>query len=362
MLRAISVLLVGVSVALQAQTTDTTIRAPEDSVIQRARQLVNEGRAADGRRLIDSLLKVAPEGERYAEALYWRAALATTASDAERDYRRLLIEAPLSARAEDALLQLAQLEQARGDRQEATEHLQRFMLTYARNPERPRVAIWLVRLLFEQVGGPGAGPLQLTRACEALRSGRDEIPAENAELRNQLEFYAPRCTGEVAVVTPPTPTDSQPAPPPAVATRPAPKPARDSTRREPVAARPSVTKGATKTAAKTPTKTSPAKSPVTKAPTAKTSTAKTPPAKTPAKAPTEFFSVQIAAYDSAEPATRLMKLLVSRGIDARVDGKARPFRVRVGKYATRAQATKAAATLKSQGHGGFVTLVKAGSD
>jgi len=32
--------------------------------------------------------------------------------------------------------------------------------------------------------------------------------------------------------------------------------------------------------------------------------------------------------------------------------------VRVGKYATRAEAVKAAATLKSQGIGGFVTLVK----
>jgi hypothetical protein len=32
--------------------------------------------------------------------------------------------------------------------------------------------------------------------------------------------------------------------------------------------------------------------------------------------------------------------------------------VRVGKYATRADAVKAAATLKSQGHNGFITLVK----
>ena len=49
---------------------------------------------------------------------------------------------------------------------------------------------------------------------------------------------------------------------------------------------------------------------------------------------------------------------VVRGIQARVDGKTRPYRVRVGKYGTRAEAVKAAATLKSQGIGGFVTLVK----
>lgn len=287
MRRAVPILIFVCSVALPAQS-DTTARPPEDSVILRAKQLAEDGRPADGRRLIDSVLKVTPpESERYAEALYWRGAIATTAADAERDYRRLLIESPLSARAEDALLQLAQLEQARGDRHGATDHLQRFMISYAQSPARPRVAIWMVRLLFEQ------GPQQAARACEALRSGRDEIPADNAELRNQLEFYAPRCaTGEVAA--PPPASDSQPPHRPA-----------------------------------------------------------------PAKA-TAFYSVQVAAYDSPEPATRLVRVLVARGIEARVDGKARPFRVRVGKYTTRAAAVRAAATLKAQGYAGFVTLVKAG--
>lgn len=278
--------------ALRAQVTDTTTRPPQDSVIQRARELVADGRTADGRRLIDSVLNVTPpDSDLYAEALYWRGALATTAADAERDYRRLLVEAPLSTRAEDALLQLAQLEQARGDRYGATEHLQRFMLSYANHPARPRVAVWLVRLLFEQ------GPQQVARACEALRTGREEIPADNAELRNQLEFYAPRCSA-AEIAAQPVP-DSQPPPSPAPAPR-------------------------------------------------------TPPR---AKSASAFYSVQVAAYDSPEPAIRMVRLLESRGIEARVDGRVRPFRVRVGRYATRAEAAKAAAALKAQGMGGFVTLV-----
>jgi cell division septation protein DedD len=314
MIRAAPVLLLLFSVTLSAQTD--TLRPPEDSVILRAKQLAEDGRPAEGRRLIDSVLKVTPpESERYAEVLYWRGALAPTAADAERDYRRLLIESPLSARAEDAFLQLAQLEQARGDRHGATDHLQRFMLSYARSPARPRVAIWLVRLLFEQ------GPQQAARACEALRSGREEIPADNAELRNQLEFYAPRCPTAAAAASPP-PSDTQPAPRLAPA-EPEPSPMRDTARRETSAARPSTAR------------------PVAR-PTA-----------------TAFYSVQVAAYDAPEPATRLARLLVSRGIEARVDGKVRPFRVRVGKYTTRAAAVKAAATLKSQGYPGFVTLVKA---
>src|SRR5438552_10585927 len=79
-----------------------TIAGPRDSALVRARQLVLSGRDADGRKVIDSILKVAsPDSAIYGEALYWRAALAPTAADAERDYRRLLIETPLSPRAED---------------------------------------------------------------------------------------------------------------------------------------------------------------------------------------------------------------------------------------------------------------------
>jgi cell division protein FtsN len=68
--------------------------------------------------------------------------------------------------------------------------------------------------------------------------------------------------------------------------------------------------------------------------------------------------VQIAAYDSEEAAQRVVRILVERGLDARVDGTARPFRVRIGRYETRAEAVKAQQTLKSQGHPGFVTVVQ----
>jgi len=295
-------LLLALPALVSAQTRDTTARTPADSVIQRARKLGTEGREGDGRRLIDSLLKVAtPDSAIYAEALYARASLATTAVDAERDYRRLLIEVPLSPRAEDALLQLAQLLQARGDRRGASDHLQRFMLTYANSPARPRVALSLVRLLFEQ------GPQQQARACEALRMGRESIPSESLELRNQLEFYAPRCLMPVAEASPPPlPADSAAVPP------------------------------ATPLPGSTPAVT---------------------PAAAPA-APTSFYSVQIAAYNSREPAVSLANTLVERGLEARVDGTVPPFRVRIGKFPTRAEAAKAATSLKAQGHNGFITLVK----
>jgi cell division protein FtsN len=67
--------------------------------------------------------------------------------------------------------------------------------------------------------------------------------------------------------------------------------------------------------------------------------------------------VQIAAYDSKEAAARVAKLLVDQGLQARVDGETQPFRVRIGRYATRAEAVRAQQTLKAQGHPGFVAVV-----
>lgn len=316
MTRTIAILFFLCCANARAQTSDS-LRAPRDSVLQRARQLVQDGRDADGRKLIDSLLKeTTPDSPIYAEALYWRAALAATAADAERDYRRLLIDAPLSPRGEDALLQLAQLEQARGDRRSAADHLQRFLLTYGKSAARPRVALSLVRLLFDM------GPQQQARACEALRMGREAIPVENAELRNQLDFYAPRCMGEIAVAVAPSADTASPAADPAT----------DTTRRaEPL--------------------------PIAKSERADKAQKEEKPARVEKNEPTSYYSVQVAAYDSVEPAKRMVKSLSARGLEARVDGTARPFRVRIGKYGTRAAAVKSAQSLKAQGHPGFVTLV-----
>lgn len=303
---ALLLMCIAASVA-EAQQSDGT-RATSDSAIARARRMADAGDDVGARRVVDSLFRItSPDSAAYAEVLYWRAALAPAAVDAERDYRRLLVEAPLSARAEDAMLQLATLEQARGDRRSASDHLQRFLLSYPKNPERPRAAVTLVRLLFDQG--------QVARGCEALRTGREAVPAENAELRNQLEFYAPRCVSFETVAA-----DSSAA---------------DSTKSDTVAA---------PVAAPAPRRAAPPK-PATAPPST-------------ARSQSSYYSVQVAAYDSPEPAVRMARLLLNRGLEARVDGKARPFRVRVGKYATRAEAVKAEATLKSQGISGFVALVR----
>src|SRR5215471_6399686 len=152
-----------------------------DSVFARARQLVAGGNGAAGRVLVDSMLTVATPGSpAYAEALYWRATLAATSADAEGDFRRVIVEYPLSSRSGDALLQLAQLEVARGDRASAITHLQRFLLENPQSSDRPRTALLLVRLSFEQNDPQGA--------CVFLARVLNEVPDSDVELRNQLSY------------------------------------------------------------------------------------------------------------------------------------------------------------------------------
>jgi hypothetical protein len=66
---------------------------------------------------------------------------------------------------------------------------------------------------------------------------------------------------------------------------------------------------------------------------------------TPAPRRTGAFTVQIAAYDTKAAAQKLAKSLVSQGLDARVVGTSKPFRVRVGRYATRSEAEDASARI-----------------
>jgi cell division protein FtsN len=72
-------------------------------------------------------------------------------------------------------------------------------------------------------------------------------------------------------------------------------------------------------------------------------------------APAKRFTVQVAAYQTREAADQLINRLSARGITARVIGSSAPYRVRIGHYATDADATAAARELKGKGIEGFVT-------
>lgn len=177
--------LAAAAIVLAASATTARGQTP-DAAFNRARQLVVNGNGAAGRLVIDSIISAtSPDSPVYGDALYWRAALAATNTDAEQDYRRLLVEYPLSSHTGDAQFALAQLENARGDKASAVTHLGQFLADNPGRSERPRATLLYVRLLLEMN--------QLPRGCTALRQTISEIPDSLVETRNQLEFYLPRC-------------------------------------------------------------------------------------------------------------------------------------------------------------------------
>lgn len=298
-----------------------------DSIYARAKQLVVNGNGAAGRVLVDSMMAAAaPNTPAYADALYWRASLSTSIRDAERDLRTIIVEYPLSPRSSDALLQLGQLEAAGGDRAAAAAHLDRFLAENPNSPEQGRAGLLLVRVSFEANDAK--------RGCIGLARALNAVPADAVELRNQLQYYSPRCVG-VDTTNAPKAAPAPAAPAKGAKTKTA---ATKSTSAKPSA--PDTTRGKTKAK---PTKTSKTTKPGPDTAVAADGGASAP--ETDVKNP---FTLQVAAYTSRTDASALVAKLKKRSIDARVDPAGKLFRVRIGHYATHDAAAAAAAALKAR--------------
>jgi cell division septation protein DedD len=118
------------------------------------------------------------------------------------------------------------------------------------------------------------------RACALLNAARASVDANDVELKNQITYLHASCMS----VAPPThPSDSTAI--------------RDTTGR--------------------------------------------PPSRTAATSAKGQFAIQVAAYNTQREATSMARQLQRRGLPARVFGAKAPFRVRVGRYATREEAQRA---------------------
>lgn len=322
---------------LNAQET-----AVVNPVYRRAQTLVNDGNATAGRALVDSMVNAAAPGSNdHAEAVYWRAVLAGTAADAEMDYRRIVVDYPRSPRVEDALIRLAQLEIARANFDGAIRHLNLLMTDYPLSTSRPRAGYWMARALFDKNDVRGG--------CVATADALSRTSEDDAELRNQINYLNQRCAGvdltapaPVAAVVPAAPVTATNSRDTVIKVAPAPvlpeKTARDSVKSQ----RP----------VDTPT-------PVTKPIPVEPSRIEEPltvkrPVEKPKPAAGTVYSVQIAAYNMKSQASAMVAKLKKRGYEARVDGTAAPFRVRIGKYATQAQARAVQRSLKAKQITGFV--------
>ena len=183
--RSVCCALVAVGFMSSAATAQTSVSA-EDSAFLRAQRLVAAGQGDQGRAIVAQRLASAPPGSaRYAQALYWRAALAITAADAERDLRRVVVEFPLSPWTDDALMRLAQLELARGERLSALLHLERIALEHPSSATHARASYTAGRLLLDMN--------ELARGCAKLTEADANAGASDAGLRDQIARLRERC-------------------------------------------------------------------------------------------------------------------------------------------------------------------------
>ena len=368
--------------------------ARDSALYLRAQQMVANGDAVAGRKLADSVAAAAPVGSpAFAEGLYWRATLADNARESEYDYRRIIVDYPLSGRVADALLRIGQLESARGENAAALQHFQRLVLEHPESPLHADGSYWMARMYFDANDA--------TRACTANADALASVPASNVELKNRIAFQQQRCRGVALAVNPaPAPvttptkraavaeaseaatarTEAKVAPKvavPATAATVADRRDRDSV--APARANAGEEAGANPVS-RAPTReeveralASAKQSEIAKAAMARTereraaSAAKQVAERAPARpdatpsprveesgAGSGRYAVQVAAFRTRAPATQLVAKLRGRGYNAYVDGTRAPYRVRIGHYPTNADAVSALTRLKARKIDGFV--------
>ena len=345
---------------------------PTDPVFVRAQTLVSDGNGAAGRALIDSVIKAtSPSARLYPEALFWRASLASNAADAESDYKHIVVDYPLAPQAEDALLRLAQLELARGDREGALIHLQKIPRDYPRSRSLARASYWTARVLFEKNDIP--------KACAANANALAQAGESEIELRNQIQYQGQRCPPPAAVASAPLPSGNAPpvnsaasvtasSTPNTVASQPAVSPSNTVAPVSPaVSAKVAVADTVSTSVSIAPGTIGPNQRPKPPAQANDTKPSIVDPTKSPANAgekspakastsisPSSGYSVQVAAYGSKSEADKLVSTLTKRGYQARVDGNVAPFRVRIGRYATNREAEVALGKIKANYKDAFV--------
>lgn len=337
----VGVALIFVGSNLSAQTS----ARPIDPVFTRAQALVSDGNGAAGRALIDSMIAATPpSAPLYPQALFWRASLAASAADAESDYKHIVVDYPLTAQAPDALLRLAQLELARGDRDAALSHLQRIPRDYPNSRSLARANYWIARVFFEKN--------DLVNGCAANANALARLDSTEIELRNQIQYQGQRCPAPGAAVAAQSqaPAQSQPVSQPPRAVAPS-----DSARVEKPASTEAKPSADTKAVgAETKAKAADAETKTIAADTKTIAEAKQPTPPAEAKVAKAEYSVQVAAYKTRGDADKLTENLKNRGYEARVDVSPDWFRVRVGRYASEHAAESKLHEMKAKQLAGFV--------
>ena len=177
--------------------------AQQDPRLIEAVRVAREGLPDSARALTARLLaEVQRTDALYPELLYTIALVASTEQDRRLYLRRVVVEHANSPWADNALLQLAQLDYAAGNPEATQRQVNQLLSDYPGSEVTAEAALWGARAAFDR-NDPGL-------ACAWVASGV-AASGSDVEMRNRLNFLNLRCQDPVPA-TPPAP---DPTPPPA---------------------------------------------------------------------------------------------------------------------------------------------------
>jgi cell division septation protein DedD len=259
--------------------------AQEDSRLVAAVRLAQDGKGDSARAIVLDLIGSTPQSDTlFPQIVYTMGLVARDANDRSRNFRRVAVEFAGSTWADDALLGLAQEDFAAGRAEASARNVERIRSDYPTSSLLPLAAFWGVRAYFELRNS--------AEACRWLAQGL-ALAGEDVELVNQLSFYSPRCSSASA---------EAPAPPPVSS----PLPSRTDT--------------------------------TTPAPVS-------PPAVTPGEG---RFTVQVAAASTESAAEVTSNALRAAGYDPHIVREGGFIKVRVGRFASRAEAVAASSQVRAK--------------
>jgi len=179
--------------------------AQTDPRLVEALRLVQSGHADSGRAIVRRLLATLPPSDSvFPQALLAAAKIAPDGPSVASHLNRIVVEYGTSPWADDALLLLTQLYFAQREPAQTIQAAERINRDYPDSPLRARANFSAARSYFELKNE--------TRGCELIRQSL-EGSGEDVEFKNQVSFYAARCsaasTTTTATATPaPTPDTS----------------------------------------------------------------------------------------------------------------------------------------------------------
>lgn len=178
------------ALTLPAVRASSRLAAQTDARLVAAVRLAQDGLSDSARAVAGRILAATlPTDSLYPEVLYTVGLLAATEQDRRLQLRRVVVDYGQSEWADDALLQLAQLDYAGGNTESTIQGIDQLLRDYPASPLTALAAFWGARAANDRRDPP--------TACRMADLGI--ATASDVELKNQLEFQQRRCQGLAAV-------------------------------------------------------------------------------------------------------------------------------------------------------------------